>query len=95
MLCVSSTPLLVHDNAPAHEALVAKTSLRVYGFEELSHSPYSTYLALCNFYLFLNLKGHLCVKHFEDDNELKTVTEEWLYEQDIKKSHQHLTSCSL
>ena len=28
MLCVSTTPLLLHDNAPAHKALVEKAALR-------------------------------------------------------------------
>ena len=41
MLCVSTTPLLFHDNAPAHKAQVANTGLKNTGFEELSHPSYS------------------------------------------------------
>ena len=41
MLYGSTTPLLLHDNAPAHKALVAKVALRDRGFKELSDPPYS------------------------------------------------------
>ena len=51
--------------------MLGKKVLRNCGFEELAH-----------FHLFPSLKGHLHVKHFEDDNELKTATEECLYEHD-------------
>ena len=79
MLCFSTTPLLLHDNAPAHKALVAKTALGDCGFEELSHPPYSTDFAPCDFHFFFpNLKRNLRGKHFEDGNELKTSTEERL-----------------
>ena len=78
MLCISTTPLVFHDNALAYKALVAKADLRDCGFEELSYPHYSPDLAPCDFHLFHSLKVHLYGKHFEDDNELNTATEEWL-----------------
>ena len=57
-------------------------ALRDGEFEELLHPPYSPDLAQCDFHLFPNLEGHFLEKHFEDDNELKTATEEWLHGQD-------------
>ena len=39
---LSTTPLLLHDNASAQRALVTKAALRDCGFEKLSHPPYST-----------------------------------------------------
>ena len=56
--------------------LAAKAALRDCEFEELSHSPYSPDLTSRDFHLFPNSK------HLEDDNELKTATEEWLTTQD-------------
>ena len=79
---LSITPLLLHDNAPAHTSRVAKAALRDCGFEEMSHPPYSPDLAPCDFHLFPKLKGHLRGTRYDDDDELKSATEEWLNEQD-------------
>ena len=68
MLCVSTTPLLLHDNTPAHKTLVAKGALRVSGLEELSHPHYSSDMAPCDFNQFVNHR-----KHFEDDNDRRVV----------------------
>ena len=65
MLYVLTTPLVLHDNAPALNALVAKVALRYCGLEELSQPPYSTDLTLSDFHLFPSLKGHIRSKHFE------------------------------
>ena len=51
--------LLLQDNASAHASLVAMAAVTNYGFEILPHSPYSTGMALSNFYLFPKLKSHL------------------------------------
>ena len=68
MLCISTTPILLHDNASDNKALVAKADLRNCEFEELSHTDHSPDLAPFRFYLFPRLKGHLRGKHFEDEN---------------------------
>ena len=66
------------------KALVVNVALRDCGCEELLllHPPCSLDLALCDFHPCLSLKGHICAKHFEVDNELNTATEEWLLGQD-------------
>ena len=59
-----------------------KAALRDCGFEKLSHPPLSPDQVLCDFHPFPNLNGHLHGKHFKDDNELNTATDEkWLQEQ--------------
>jgi len=45
-----------HDNAPAHTSTVAMAKLHELRFELLPHPPYSSDLAPCDFFLFLNLK---------------------------------------
>lgn len=70
--------LLLHDNAPAHSSRVAQAAIRDSGFEEVPHPPYSPDLAPSDFYLFRLLKKHLRGKRFDDDDELKIATEEYL-----------------
>ena len=72
---ISNIPLVLHDNARAHEILVAKAALKDCDVEELSHPASSQHLAPCDVHLVPNLKGLLIGTHFEDDNELKTATE--------------------
>ena len=97
---LSSTPLLLHDNAPAHTSRITKTVVRECGFEEMSHPPYSLDLAPCDFQLFLNLKDHLRGMRYEDDDDFKLATEEWLNDQDkwfylrgIEKLHEGYDKC--
>ena len=52
------------------------------GSEKLWHSPYSSNRAPCDFHLIPCFKGHLQGKHFENDNEFKTATQDWLKGQD-------------
>ena len=73
-----------------YKALVAKAGLRGCEFQQLSHSPYTPDLALCDFHL---LKGHLCGKHLEDDNELKTAPDEILYLSGIEKLRERYNKC--
>ena len=83
---MSTTPLLLHDNAPAYKAVVAKVALRNCEFEELSDPLYSPNQTPCDFHLFTSLKGHLHGKHFEDNSKLNTVTEEWVQGKDKTKT---------
>ena len=50
-MCFNHTPVASRQ-APCHKALVAMVALRDCRFEELSHPPYSPYLALSDFHLF-------------------------------------------
>ena len=51
--------LLLHDNAPAHNAGIATSVSAECGYELLPHPPYSPYLAPSDFYLFSLFKEHL------------------------------------
>ena len=77
-VCVFQSHLLLYTNAHANKALIADATLSDCEFEGLSHPPYSPDLAPCHFHPFPNLRGYLCLKHFDDVNELKTATKEWL-----------------
>jgi histone-lysine N-methyltransferase SETMAR len=44
--------LVLHDNAPAHPALVKQKKLAYLGFQYLDHPPYSPDLAPSDYYLF-------------------------------------------
>jgi histone-lysine N-methyltransferase SETMAR len=51
--------LLLHGNAPAHTSQVAMVASADYGIEILPHPPYSSDLALTDFYLYPKLKTKL------------------------------------
>lgn len=70
--------LLLNDNALAHTLKIAEIAIRDCGFEETSHPPYSPDLAPSYFYLFRLLKKHLHGRRFSDDDELKTISEQYL-----------------
>ena len=71
--------LLLHDNAPVHKSRVAQAAIRE--CEQLNYPPYSPDLAPSDYYLFQNLKSHLCETRFRDDDELKAATEAWSKDQ--------------
>ena len=60
---------------------VAQAAIRECKFEQLNHPPYSSDLAPNDYYLFRNLKFHLCGTRFRDDDELKAATEAWFEDQ--------------
>ena len=64
-----------------HKSRVAQAAIRECKFEQLNHQPYSPDLAPSDYYLFRNLKSHLCGTRFRDDDELKAVTEAWFVDQ--------------
>jgi histone-lysine N-methyltransferase SETMAR len=97
---ITSIPLLLHDNAPAHTSKVARAALAECGFECLSHPPYSPDLAPSDFHLFPNLKKHLRGKRFSNNEELKLETEQWLSDQNedfyslgVEKLRERYHSC--
>lgn len=67
--------LFHHDNAPAHTSAVATAKLVELGYELLPHPPYSPGLALCDFFLFPNLKKSLTGQKFESNEEVIAATE--------------------
>jgi histone-lysine N-methyltransferase SETMAR len=57
---------LLHDNARPHVACHTKALLEKFGWDLISHPPYSPDLAPSDYHLFLNLKKHLGGKTVRD-----------------------------
>ena len=74
--------LFHHDNAPAHTSAVATAKLH---YELLPHPPYSPDLALCDFFLFPNLKKSLARQKFESSVKVIAATE--AYFADLEKTY--------
>ena len=62
--CVCGIKLL-HDNAPAHKSATVQEYLKESGLDVLDHSPYSSDLSPCDFWLFPRLKEMLAGQRFE------------------------------
>ena len=75
---VTKGVLFLHDNAPAHRALVTQKKLAYLGFQCLDHPPYSPDLAPSNYHLFPGLNKQLKVRHFSSDVEVIAIVEAWL-----------------
>jgi histone-lysine N-methyltransferase SETMAR len=60
----------LHDNAPAHRALVTQKKLTYLGFQCLDLPPYSPDLAPSDYHLFPGLKKQLKGRHFLSDAEV-------------------------
>lgn len=75
--------ILLHDNARPHVANRTQDLIRVFGWEQLDHPPYSPDLAPSDYHvMFLHLKKHLGgERHDDDDDEVKTAVLEWLSRQ--------------
>jgi transposase len=66
--------LLHHDNAPAHTALSVREFLAKSNMVLLPHPPYLPDLALCDFFLFPQMKKTLKGKRVSDVDEVKENT---------------------
>ena len=69
---------LLQDNAPPHRAAVTQEAIADSGIELLRHPPYSPDLAPSDFFLFPEMKRDLKGRRFNDENQIQTVSEEWL-----------------
>jgi len=58
--------ILHHDNAPAHRAVTTNEFLAKHNIPFLLHPPYSSDLAPCDFFLFLQLKKTMKGRPFDD-----------------------------
>ena len=76
--------LFHHGNASGHTSAVATAKLVELGYELLPHPPYSPDLALCDFFLFPNLKKSLAGQKFESNEEV-AATE--AYFADLQKTY--------
>ena len=65
---------LLQDNARQHIAAVALAALTEIGGTALKHPPYSSDLALCDFWAFPTLKRQLWGKRFSSDDEVRNAT---------------------
>ena len=70
---------MLQDNAPVHRAQMAMTEAERCSFELLPYAPYSPYLALSDFYLFPELKFHICDCHFLNDDDVIDAVSEYMY----------------
>jgi transposase len=75
---VTKWVLFLHDNAPAHRALVTQKELAYLGINYLDHPPYSPDLAPSDYHLFPGLKKKFKVRHFSSDTEFIAAAEPWL-----------------
>ena len=64
-----------------HKSRVAQAAIRECKLKQLNHLPYSPDLTPSDYYLFRNLKSHLCGTRFRDNDELKAATEAWFEDQ--------------
>jgi len=67
-----------NDNTPAHTALSLQQFRAKNKMAVIPHSPYSSDLATCDFFLFARMKGQLKGKCFADVIEVKKETLEVL-----------------
>jgi len=83
----------LHDNAPAHRAVLVIDFLAKNSVTTLELPPYSPDLAAADFYLFLRLKSALKGRRFcVASDVIKNVTEELkrLSERGLQECFQHL-----
>ncbi len=64
--------ILLHDNARPHVAKLTQQKIKQFGWEALAHPPRSPDLGPSDYHLFLSLRHHLCSKHYEDSDEIKS-----------------------
>ncbi len=65
--------ILLHDNNRPHVAKLTQQKIKQFGWEVLAHPPWSANLAPSDYHLFLSLHHHLCSKHYEDSDEIKSA----------------------
>lgn len=71
---------LLHDNARPHVANSTKDLLNKFGWDTVTHPPYSPDMAPSDYHLFTHLKEHMSGKRFDDDDEVKEEVQRWLEE---------------
>ena len=90
---------LLHDNARPHVARQTIALLNQFGWDIITHPPYSPDLAPCDYHLFPKLKEHLARRRFSDDDEVKLAVQRFLdmaaswYDMGIQKLPLRLQNC--
>jgi histone-lysine N-methyltransferase SETMAR len=77
---VTSSVVLLHDNARPHTAVHTRALLEHFNWELSDHPPYSPDLALSDYHLFPYLKNWLRLQRFTSNEELEDV-KAWLSSQ--------------
>lgn len=75
--------LLLHDNAPAHNAHETAQVAQTCGYQILPHPPYSPDLAPSDFFLFREMKKPLRGRRFVDNNDVIREVEGWFSGQNV------------
>ena len=70
--------VMLHDNATPHTTNLTRQWLQRFGWQVLSHPPYSPDLAPSDFHLFGLLKCHSSGLRFDNDEELIADVKGWL-----------------
>ena len=91
---------LLQDNARPHIARQTVTLLDQFGWNIITHPPYSPDLAPCDYHLFPKLKEHLAGRGFSNDDEVKVTVQHFLndmaarwYDMGIQKLPLRLQNC--
>ncbi|KAJ4442525.1 hypothetical protein ANN_04112 [Periplaneta americana] len=71
---VENNWFLMHDNAPAHRAIIVKNFLARHNITALDHPPYSPDLSPPDYFLFLRLKSHLKGRRFNAEEVIANAT---------------------
>ena len=66
---------LLHDKARPHVARQTIAHLDQFGWDIISHPPYSPDLAPCDYHLFPKLKEHLAGRRFSNDDDVKVAVQ--------------------
>jgi histone-lysine N-methyltransferase SETMAR len=74
--------LLLYDNAAPHSAAAAVYLLNSWGWEILSHPPYSPDFSPSDFHLFPKMKKHLRGQRFHSSEDVQNEVKKWLCAQD-------------
>ena len=72
--------LLHHDNTPSHSSRFVLDTIKELDIEILPHPPYSPDLAICDFWLFPNLKNKLRGEKYESREELRRAVDRYLWD---------------
>lgn len=90
---------LLHDNARPHVARQTVALLDQFGWDIITHPPYSPDLAPRDYHLFPKLKEHLAGRRFSDDDEVKVAVQRFndmaasWYDMGIQKLPLRLQKC--
>jgi [histone H3]-lysine36 N-dimethyltransferase SETMAR len=90
----------LHDNARPHSARLTQDLLASFGWDIVTHPPYSPDLAPSDYHLFTKLKKFLGGQRFSDDEEIMEAVKKWLkeleqkvYDEGIQKLVHRLQKC--